>query len=54
MAFCWFSYGLFLVERAVLVSGCLVGLHEGDPFLLQEIQCRAYLFSSVDEGVDNR
>ena len=32
--FCW----VCLVERTVLDSGCLVGLCEGDPFLLQEIQ----------------
>ena len=34
MAFWWVS----LVERTVLGSGCLVGLYEGDSFLLQEIQ----------------
>ena len=32
------SVGLCLVERTVLGSGFLVGLCEGDPFLLQEIQ----------------
>ena len=37
-AFCWFSVVVCLVERTVLVSGCLVELCEGDPFLLQEIQ----------------
>ena len=26
LAFCWFSVGVFLIERAVLDSGCLVGL----------------------------
>ena len=36
--FCWFSVGVCLVERTVLGSGCLVGLCEGDPFLLQGIQ----------------
>ena len=36
--FCWFSVGVFLVERTVLGSGCLVGLCEGDPFPLQGIQ----------------
>ena len=34
----WLSVGVCLVERAVLSSGCPVGLCEGDPFLLQEIQ----------------
>ena len=38
LAFYWFSVGVCLVERTVLDSGCLVGLCEGDPFLLQEIQ----------------
>ena len=36
--FWWFSVGVCLVERTVLVSGCLVGLCEGDPFLLKENQ----------------
>ena len=36
--FCWLSVGVFLAERTVLSTGCLVGLCEGDPFLLQEIQ----------------
>ena len=36
LTFCWFSVGVCLVERTVLGSGCLVGLHEGDPFLLQK------------------
>ena len=31
------SVGVCLVERPVLGSGCLVGLYEGDPFLLQGI-----------------
>ena len=30
--------GVFLLEITVMVSGCLVGLYEGDPFLLQGIQ----------------
>ena len=34
LAFCW----VYLVERTVLGSGCLVGLCEGDPFPLQGIQ----------------
>ena len=38
LAFCWFSVGVWFVERTVLGSGCLVGLCEGDPFLLQGIQ----------------
>ena len=33
-----FLFGVYLVERTVLGSGCLVGLCEGDPFPLQEIQ----------------
>ena len=36
--FCWLSVGVFLVERTVLGSGCLVGLCEGDPYPLQGIQ----------------
>ena len=36
--FFWFSDGVCLVERTVLGSGCLVGLYEGDAFLLQGIQ----------------
>ena len=36
--FCLLSVGVCLVERTVLVSGCLVGLSEGDPFPLQAIQ----------------
>ena len=36
--FLLFSAGVYLVERTVLGSGCLVGLCEGDPFLLQGIQ----------------
>ena len=36
--FCWLSVGVYLVERTVLGSGCLVGLCEGDPFPLQGIQ----------------
>ena len=38
LGFCWFSVGVCLVERIVLGSGCLVGLCEGDPFLLQGIE----------------
>ena len=38
LAFSWLSVGFCLVERTVLGSGCLVGLFEGDPFLLQGIQ----------------
>ena len=38
LAFFGFSVGVNLVERTVLGSGCLVGLHECDPFLLQGIQ----------------
>ena len=34
LTFCW----VCIVERTVLGSGCLVGLCEGDPFLLQGIQ----------------
>ena len=34
----WLSVGVCLDERTVLGSGCLVGLCEGDPFLLQEIK----------------
>ena len=52
--FWWFSIGVCLVKRTVLGSGCLVGLCEGDPFLCKEFRCRTYLFSSVDEGADNR
>ena len=37
-AFCCLSVGVCLVERAVLGSGCLVGLCEGDPLPLQGIQ----------------
>ena len=37
-AFCWLSVGVCFVERTVLGSGCLVGLCEGDLFLLQGIQ----------------
>ena len=33
-----FSVGVCLVEKTVLGSGCLVGLCEGYPFLLQGIQ----------------
>ena len=36
--FLLFPVGVYLVERTVLGSGCLVGLCEGDPFLLQGIQ----------------
>ena len=36
--FCWFSVGVCLVEGTVLGGGCLVGLCEGDPFLLEGIQ----------------
>ena len=35
--FCWFSVGVCLVEKTVLGNGCLVGLCEGDLFLLQGI-----------------
>ena len=38
LVFCWFSVWVCLVERTVLGSGCLVGLCEGDPFLLQGVQ----------------
>ena len=38
-----FLLGVWLVKRAVLGSGCLVGLCEGDPFLLQEIQVKNIL-----------
>ena len=38
LALCWFSVWVCLVERTVVGSGCLVGLFEGDPFLLQGIQ----------------
>ena len=38
LGFSWFSVGICLVERTVLGSGCLVGLCEGDPFLLQGIK----------------
>ena len=48
------SVGVCLVERTVLGNGCLVGLCEGDPFPLQGIRCRTYLFSSLDESVDNK
>ena len=34
LVLCW----VCLVEKTVLDSGCHVGLCEGDPFLLQEIQ----------------
>ena len=34
VGFCWVCF----VERTVLGSGCLVGLCDGDPFLLQGIQ----------------
>ena len=33
-----FLFGVYLVERTVLGSGCLVGLGEGDPFLFQGIK----------------
>ena len=33
-----FSVGVYLVERTLLGSGCLAGLCDGDPFLLQGIQ----------------
>ena len=38
LVFCLFSVGVFLVERTMLGSGCLIGLHECGPFLLQGIQ----------------
>ena len=38
LAFCWFSVGVCLVEKTLLGSGCLVGLCEGDPIPLQEIE----------------
>ena len=38
LAFCWFSVSVCLIERTVLGSSCLVGLCEGDPFLLEGIQ----------------
>ena len=38
LGFCWFSFGVCLVERTVLDSGCLVGLCEGDPFLFSGIE----------------
>ena len=38
LAFCWMSVRVYLVERILLGSGCLVGLCEGDPFPLQGIQ----------------
>ena len=28
-----FSFSVYLVERTLLGSGCLVGLHKGNPFL---------------------
>ena len=34
----WLFVWVCLVERTVLDSGCLVGLCEGDPFLLQYIK----------------
>ena len=54
LAFCWFSVVVCFVERTVLGSGCLVGHCEGDHFFCKEFRCSTYLFSSVDEGVDNR
>ena len=48
--FVGFLLGVCFVERTLLGSGCLVGLCEGDPFPLQGILCRTYLFSSVDES----
>ena len=54
LTFCWLSVGVCFVERTVLGSGCLVGLCEGIHFLCKEFRCRTYLFSSVDDSVDNR
>ena len=34
----WLSVRVWLFERTVLSSGCLVGLWEGDPILLHDIQ----------------
>ena len=36
--FLGFSVWVCFVERIVVGSGCLVGLCEGDPFLLQGVQ----------------
>ena len=36
--FLLFCVGVCLVERTVMGSSCLVGLCEGDPFPLQEMQ----------------
>ena len=47
-------YWVCLDERTLLGSGCLVGLVKVINFLCKEFGCRTYLFSSVDEGVDNR
>ena len=54
LSFFQFSVGVCLVERTVLGSGCLVGLLKVIHFFCKEFRCRTNLFSSVDEGVDNR